>query len=30
MKTKIDVVPEEIAHCPIYQTMLLFQGKWNV
>ena len=30
MKTKIDVVPEEIANCPIYQTMLLFQGKWNV
>lgn len=30
MKNKIDVVTDEIASCPIYKTMLLFQGKWNV
>lgn len=30
MKNKIDIVTDEIADCPIYKTMLLFQGKWNV
>lgn len=30
MKNKMDVVTDEIASCPIYKTMLLFQGKWNV
>ncbi len=30
MKSKIDVIPEEIQNCPIYKTMELFQGKWTV
>lgn len=30
MKSKVDVIPEEIKNCPIYKTMLLFQGKWTV
>ena len=30
MKSKIDVIPEEIQNCPIYKTMELFQGKWSI
>lgn len=30
MKSKIDVIPEDIRNCPIYKTMELFQGKWTV
>lgn len=30
MKTSIDILTEEVENCPIYKTMLLFQGKWNV
>lgn len=30
MKTKIEVLTEEVANCPIYKTMELFQGKWTV
>ena len=30
MKSKIDVIPEDIQNCPIYKTMELFQGKWSI
>ena len=30
MKSKIDVVTEEVKNCPIYKIMELFQGKWTV
>lgn len=30
MKSKIDIVPEDIKNCPIYKIMELFQGKWTV
>ena len=30
MDKKIDTLPEDIANCPIYKTMELFQGKWTV
>lgn len=30
MKSKLEYVTEEIANCPIYKTMELFQGKWNI
>ncbi len=30
MKKRFDVATDEIAACPVYKTMLLFQGKWNV
>lgn len=30
MKSKIDVVTEEVMNCPIYKIMELFQGKWTV
>lgn len=29
MNKTLEVVPEEIANCPIYKTMIIFQGKWN-
>ena len=29
MKKTIDMIPEEVANCPIYKTMEIFQGKWN-
>ena len=30
MKKKLETVTEEIAACPIYKTMMLFQSKWSV
>ena len=30
MKYNIDDLPEDIANCPIYKTMELYQGKWTV
>lgn len=30
MNTNNNAVPEEIESCPIYQTLQLFQGKWNI
>lgn len=30
MKSKYDELTDEVANCPIYKTMELFQGKWNV
>lgn len=30
MKKAIDTTTDEIENCPIFKTMLLFQGKWNV
>ena len=30
MKSKIDVVTEEVKNCPIYKIMELFQGKWTL
>ena len=30
MRTKADIIPEDILNCPIYKTMELFQGKWTV
>ena len=30
MKRELDRVTSEIEHCPIYQAMTVFQGKWNV
>lgn len=30
MKNRIDAVTGEIENCPIYKTMQIFQGKWNV
>lgn len=30
MKSHLDVIPEEIKNCPIYKTMMLFQGKWTI
>ena len=30
MKAKIDIMTDEVANCPIYKTLMLFQGKWNV
>lgn len=30
MNKKEETIPEEIANCPIFKTMLLFQGKWNI
>lgn len=30
MKKSIDTIPSEIENCPIFKTMLLFQGKWNI
>lgn len=29
MNKNLEVVPAEIANCPIYKTMIIFQGKWN-
>ena len=29
MNKNIDIIPEEVANCPIYKTMEIFQGKWN-
>lgn len=30
MKDKMNIAADEIASCPVYKTMLLFQGKWNI
>lgn len=30
MKNKMDIAADEIASCPVYKTLLLFQGKWNI
>lgn len=30
MKSKLDVVTEEVKNCPIYKIMELFQGKWTI
>lgn len=30
MKSRMGTITDEIANCPIYKTMLLFQGKWNI
>lgn len=30
MKSKIDILTEEIKNCPVYKIMELFQGKWTV
>ena len=30
MKSKIENMPDEIEHCPIYKRMELFQGKWTI
>ena len=30
MKAKIDIMTDEVANRPIYKTLMLFQGKWNV
>ena len=30
MKTKIEMITEEVSNCPIYKTIVLFQGKWTV
>lgn len=29
MNKNIDIIPKEVANCPIYKTMEIFQGKWN-
>ncbi|MGN1103800.1 MAG: winged helix-turn-helix transcriptional regulator [Candidatus Coproplasma sp.] len=29
MNKTIDNLPEEIADCPVYKTIEIFQGKWN-
>lgn len=30
MKSRIELIPDDIMNCPIYKTMELFQGKWTV
>lgn len=30
MNRKVDSLPDDIANCPIYKTIELFQGKWTV
>ena len=30
MKYNTDTLPEDVANCPIYKTIELFQGKWTI
>ena len=30
MKYNADMLPEDVANCPIYKTIELFQGKWTI
>ena len=30
MKYNTDMLPEDVANCPIYKTIELFQGKWSI
>lgn len=29
MKSKTDIIPEDIKNCPVYRTLEIFQGKWT-